>query len=82
MGSRPQAEPETKQEECPRCEGPLRGFPEDIGASSRVTTPERDVRICGQCGTDEAVRDAAGFGPVPLDEWPVRRLLTWTAAAA
>lgn len=52
---------------CPRCAGPL-GEP---SARSRLTA-ERDVFICIPCGTDEAVRDAAGQPPVPFGEWPLR----------
>ncbi len=36
------------------------------------------VRICGDCGTDEAVRDARGLPPIPPGEWPnTGELLTW-----
>ncbi|MEU6332827.1 hypothetical protein ABZ851_37120 [Streptomyces sp. NPDC047049] len=62
---------------CPRCRGPLGDFPEDIGGGSRVAV-ERDVRICGRCATDEAVRDALGRAPLPYGEWPLRDdHLTW-----
>ena len=29
------------------------------------------IYICSPCGTDEAMRDFAGAGPLPPDEWPV-----------
>lgn len=62
---------------CPRCAGPLAQFDGDRGAASRVMT-ERDCRICGACGMDEAVRDAMGLPPIPPGEWPTtRRPLTW-----
>ncbi|GAA2242137.1 hypothetical protein GCM10010232_31510 [Streptomyces amakusaensis] len=51
---------------CPRCGGPLGDRP----ARSRLTIG-RDVAICTTCGTDEAVREAAGLSPVPFGEWPL-----------
>lgn len=71
-----------EQEQCPRCMQPLKAFPEDIGAASRVTTEENDKRICGACGMDEALRDSMGLAPVPLDEWPVAQRMAWTPGAA
>jgi hypothetical protein len=52
---------------CPRCTNPY-----DPGqpARSRVTL-SRDIPICPPCGTDEAVRDAAGRAPIPPSEWPL-----------
>lgn len=61
---------------CPRCGSLLAAFEGDIGSGSRVATG-RDVRICGDCGVDEAVRDALGLAPIPYGEWPVREHLTW-----
>lgn len=56
---------------CPRCRhDPIAAFPGDRGGSSRLTL-ERDVRVCGACASDEALRDARGLPPVPLGEWPV-----------
>lgn len=51
---------------CPRCGGPLGERP----ARSRLTTA-REVFICTPCGTDEAVREAAGSTPVPFGDWPL-----------
>lgn len=63
--------------QCPRCCGPLSVCDSDMGAGSRVVLT-RDVRICGRCGVDEAVRDAAGLAPVPPGEWPMLEdHLTW-----
>jgi len=56
---------------CPRCHGPL-----ELPGTSRVTI-ERTIRICGDCCTDEAVRDANGRSPVPPSEWPLANLTTW-----
>ncbi|MFE3557344.1 hypothetical protein ACFXKW_21115 [Streptomyces sp. NPDC059193] len=61
---------------CRRCGSLLAAFEGDIGSGSRVAT-ERDVQICGDCGVDEAVRDALGLAPIPYGEWPVRERLTW-----
>jgi len=46
---------------CPRC---------GTGSASKRTALSRyaDVYICDECGTDEAIRDAAG-NPMPLDDW-------------
>ncbi|MEU5959244.1 hypothetical protein [Streptomyces sp. NPDC047525] len=52
---------------CPRCTGPIG----DRAARSRTTTA-RNLTICSACGTAEAVRDARGLAPVPLNEWPVK----------
>ncbi|RZF02688.1 hypothetical protein C0R05_32695 [Streptomyces albidoflavus] len=65
---------------CPRCLGPLAAFSGDRGARSRMAT-DRGIRICGKCGTDEAVRDAAGLAPIPPDEWPVKGLLSFSDLA-
>jgi len=67
---------------CPRCEQNrftpygvrvadvgephMRQFP--FPALSRV---DNTTYICTPCGQDEAMRDFAGAGPVPLDEWPI-----------
>ncbi|MFJ2110776.1 hypothetical protein ACIOEX_02415 [Streptomyces sp. NPDC087850] len=56
---------------CLRCTGPLAAFEGDIGAGSRIVT-DRSTRICGACGTDEAVREARGLAPIPFGDWPVR----------
>jgi len=29
------------------------------------------IYICSPCGHDEAMRDFAGSGPIPPDEWPI-----------
>ncbi|MGW5819200.1 hypothetical protein [Streptomyces noursei] len=58
------------EEKCPRCEGPLYGYPEDRGAGSRVVA-ERHIVICSACGTDEAIRDSRGDAPVLPGEWPI-----------
>ncbi|MFB7678414.1 hypothetical protein ACFC26_44170 [Kitasatospora purpeofusca] len=55
---------------CPRCDGPLALFDGDIGAASRVSL-DGSIRVCGVCGSDEAIRDAAGQPPVPPTDWPV-----------
>ena len=61
---------------CPRCGveeftpyGEKRG-PDDPmpPALSRV---DNKTHICSACGTDEAMRDFTGQGPIPLDEWPI-----------
>ena len=53
---------------CPRCALPrLRADRPALNAMSRVA----DVHICSPCGSDEAVRDFDGAGPVPVDEWPI-----------
>jgi len=52
---------------CPRCSTT---YDPDTAAKSRVTLA-RTTSICSPCGTDEAVRDAAGRAPVPLGEWPI-----------
>jgi hypothetical protein len=62
---------------CPRCTGPM-GLP----GGSRMLTKRSDVDICGECCTDEAVRDAAGLPPIPPQEWPVKQLLTWSGLSA
>jgi hypothetical protein len=63
---------------CPRCEQneyldygnrPEEGDP-PFPALSRV---DNKTYICTPCGTDEAMRDFTGAGPVPLDEWPIER---------
>jgi hypothetical protein len=71
-------EGELMKDECPRCKLPLAAFEGDIGAASRIVT-ERNVRICGACGQDEAVRDALGLAPVSFGEWPIpwRSHKTW-----
>ncbi|MGW1674583.1 hypothetical protein [Streptomyces sp. NPDC002324] len=51
---------------CPRC-----GQPYDGTAARSRATVARDLPICSTCATDEAVRDATGRPPVPLDEWPL-----------
>lgn len=61
---------QTAADRCPRCTGPSKQFPEDIGAASRVTQ-DRDITICGPCGRDEAVRDMSGLPPIPPGEWPI-----------
>lgn len=56
---------------CPRCEGPIEirdGV--KIAAGSRATA-DRDVDICGMCGTDEAIREQAGGGVIPVTGWPM-----------
>lgn len=58
------------EDRCPRCHGPAKQFPEDIGACSRITE-DRNIKICGPCGRDEAVRDMAQLPPIPPGEWPV-----------
>lgn len=55
---------------CPRCLGALRQSPSDAGARSRVTA-DRDITICGPCGTDEANRQFLGNGMVPSSDWPI-----------
>lgn len=66
---------------CPRCERnrytPREVRVADVGephirqfpypALSRVAP----IDICTPCGTDEAMRDFTGAGPVPPDEWPI-----------
>jgi hypothetical protein len=42
----------TNEEECPRCGGLLRQFPEDLGALSRA---DDETTVCGPCGQEEAV---------------------------
>lgn len=55
--------------QCPRCLGGM-WWP---GAGSRMT-PERDLEVCGWCGSDEADRDALGLAPIPPSDWPVTAL--------
>lgn len=57
-------------EACPRCLGPLRAFVHDSGAGSR-STMDRDIAICGKCGSDEAVRQCQTGEIIPASEWPV-----------
>jgi hypothetical protein len=45
------------EETCPRCGGPLRTGPTDVGALSRV---DNETIVCGPCGSDEAMLDAMG----------------------
>ncbi|MGW2401806.1 hypothetical protein ACWCYY_35155 [Kitasatospora sp. NPDC001664] len=65
---------------CPRCTGPLAQFPGDVGAASRVTH-DRRISVCGDCATDEAVRDARGQAPIPPTDWPLKGHTnrTWTS---
>ncbi len=49
-------------------------FAPEYAAGSRMTV-ERDIDICGWCGTDEAERDAYGLPPVPPQQWPVTWML-------
>lgn len=51
---------------CPRCAAP---YDARQPAHSRVTLG-RNIPICPPCGTDEAMRDAAGRAPIPPTEWP------------
>ncbi|MGW4803035.1 hypothetical protein [Kitasatospora sp. NPDC004272] len=66
--------------QCPRCRRhPVAAFPGDTGSGSRIAL-DRTVRICGDCGVDEAVRDNRGLPPIPYGEWPYTgELLTWTS---
>jgi len=41
----------TNVEHCPRCGGPLRRFPKDLGALSRY---DNETIVCSDCGTAEA----------------------------
>jgi hypothetical protein len=50
---------------CPRCGKMQMKLPSAHNAWSRYV----DVYICDFCGFDEALRDAFGKGPLPLDEW-------------
>ncbi|WP_330346653.1 hypothetical protein OG858_46930 (plasmid) [Streptomyces europaeiscabiei] len=56
-----------QNQRCPRCDQPR-----DTATARSRATAARDIAICSACATDEAVRDAAGRAPVPLDEWPLR----------
>ncbi|MFJ5926488.1 hypothetical protein ACIQF6_28185 [Kitasatospora sp. NPDC092948] len=81
----PAAEPVTETApapQCPRCRrNPIEAFAGDTGAGSRMALARSAIRICGDCGVDEAVRDARGLAPIPLGEWPYTgELLTWTGA--
>ena len=54
---------------CPRCH---ESYDERMSAGSRAV-PERDIDVCGPCGSDEAGYDYNG-GPLPsMADWPVRR---------
>lgn len=56
---------------CPRCAGPIEireGV--KIAAGSRAAA-DREVGICGMCGTDEALREESGYGVIPVTGWPM-----------
>lgn len=55
---------------CPRCCGLLYDFEGDRGVLSRVSQ-DPTIVICGDCGKDEARRDAKGASPIPANEWPI-----------
>lgn len=48
---------------CPRCG---EQYDDRYPAASRAV-PDRDIDVCGPCGTDEAV----GRGPIPVAQWPL-----------
>lgn len=50
---------------CPRCGKYTMDHPAVKNALSRRV----HVYICNQCGTEEALLDAMGSDPLPLDEW-------------
>ena len=52
---------------CPRCGQYTMKYPAVKNALSRRV----DAYICSQCGTEEAMLDAARREPLPLDEWAV-----------
>ncbi|GAA5079962.1 hypothetical protein GCM10023319_20080 [Nocardia iowensis] len=50
---------------CPRCRDLY-----DLPARSRVTRG-RGIKICGDCGANEAAREAAGLPPIQRADWPI-----------
>jgi uncharacterized protein (DUF983 family) len=54
-------------ETCPRCGDP---YDRRMPAASRVTD-DRDIAICGRCGGEEALLDAAGRPLPPPSDWPL-----------
>lgn len=58
---------------CPRCTEPL-----DLPGRSRLNR-DRSTEICGDCCTNEAVRDARHLPPIPPGDWPVTSNLTWNS---
>jgi hypothetical protein len=54
-------------QDCPRCQNKM-----DLPGASRAT-PDREIKICGPCCSDEAMREAAGRPWPAVSEWPVSR---------
>ncbi|MEV6752382.1 hypothetical protein [Streptomyces sp. NPDC051214] len=54
-------------DDCPRCRNKM-----DLPGKSRAT-PDREIKICGPCCSDEAMREAAGRPWPAVAEWPVTR---------
>ncbi|ATL71807.1 hypothetical protein CRH09_15500 [Nocardia terpenica] len=71
MGTHPAYARGVVESRCPRC-GELMG--ELPPARSRMKI-DRDLFVCSACGTDEALRDAAGFPPIEPSAWPVTERL-------
>jgi hypothetical protein len=46
------------KELCPRCGGPLRKGPTDVGALSRA---DNETIVCARCGEDEALIQVTGL---------------------
>lgn len=54
-------------EVCPRCTGPIEVRGDVVVAARSRATPERDIDVCGLCGSDEAMG-----GLVPVSRWPIQ----------
>lgn len=64
---------QTAERTCPRCHGLIEMSPDGtlFAAGSRATA-DRDIRICADCGGDEALRQYYDNGRVvPPSEWPI-----------
>ncbi len=49
---------------------------------SRTThEPAPAILVCGDCVSEEALRDQYGLAPVPPTEWPVTTTVWWASLA-
>lgn len=60
-----QEDPTAETLPCPRCGHNKMKHPAVKNALSRRAT----VYICSECGQEEAIMDALGTKPLPLDKW-------------
>lgn len=56
---------------CPRCGDPTMRTPATHNCLSR----HADVYVCGNCGMEEALYDAKGVRPLPLEYWDLAERL-------